>query len=335
MMPVPRRVGGLGVEVADRVGAVGQAQREGRHVELGLVAVDAEPELEDALDRDAAVVEQRPGDAPDEVGIEALVAGRDRRVDREHAVAPDRRPRRRRASSPAATCSRARSASRNAEWPSLRCQTAGARPSARIARTPPMPRTSSWWRRISRPRTYRMLVIGRSASAFSGRSVSSSRTGTRPTWATQTATDRSRPGSSTVTVSGRPDASWTRPSGSRRQVVVGVVVLLVAVGIDRLAEVALAIEQPDADRRQGHVAGRLHVVAGEDAEAARVDAERFVEAVLGAEVGDRAAQRVGVAALEPVVGAVGHVARRTRPGRRGTRPGTWRHRAGATSRSGR
>ena len=61
-------------------------------------------------------------------------------------------------------------------------------PSARSARTPPTPRTSSWWRRISRPRTYRMWVIGRSASSFSGRSVSSRRTGTRPTWASQTAT---------------------------------------------------------------------------------------------------------------------------------------------------
>ena len=37
-------------------------------------------------------VEQRAGDAPDEVGVEPLVAGRDRRVDREDAVAPDRRP---------------------------------------------------------------------------------------------------------------------------------------------------------------------------------------------------------------------------------------------------
>ena len=52
----------------------------------------------------------------------------------------------------------------------------------------------------------------------------------------------------------------------------------------------------------------LHVVAGEDAEAARVDAERLVEAVFGAEVGDRAVERVAVAALEPVVRAVGHVA---------------------------
>ena len=78
---------------------------------------------------------------------------------------------------PSATSSRARSTSRNAEWPSLRCQTAGSRPSARSARTPPTPRTSSWWSRISRPRTYRMWVIGRSASSLSGMSVSSSSTG--------------------------------------------------------------------------------------------------------------------------------------------------------------
>ena len=51
----------------------------------------------------------------------------------------------------------------------------------------------------------------------------------------------------------------------------------------------------------------LHVVAGQDAETARVDPERLVEAVFGAEVGDRAAELVGVAALEPMAGAVGHV----------------------------
>ena len=169
------------------------------------VAVDAAAQLEDALDRHAAVsaavaVEERAGDAADEVGVEPLVAGRDRRVDREDAVAPDARPRRRRAPRRRRRARAARSPSRNAEWPSLRCQTAGSMPSARMARTPPTPRTSSWWSRISRPRTYRMWVIGRSAASFSGRSVSSSRTGTRPTWASQTATARSRPGSSTVTV---------------------------------------------------------------------------------------------------------------------------------------
>ena len=38
-------------------------------------------------------VEERARDAPDEVGVEPLVARRDRRVDREHAVAADRRQR--------------------------------------------------------------------------------------------------------------------------------------------------------------------------------------------------------------------------------------------------
>ena len=99
------------------------------------------------------------------------------------------------------------------------------------------------------------------------------------------------------------DAAERQPA----QVVVGVVVLLVAVGVDRLAEVALAIEEPHADRRQGHVAGRLHVVAGQHAEPARVDPERLVEAVFGAEVGDRPVQGLAVAAMEPVVRAVGHV----------------------------
>ena len=51
--------------------------------------IDAETELEDALDGHAAVVEQRTGHAADEIGIEPLVARRDRRVDREDAVAPD------------------------------------------------------------------------------------------------------------------------------------------------------------------------------------------------------------------------------------------------------
>jgi hypothetical protein len=84
-------------------------------------------------------------------------------------------------------------------------------------------------------------------------------------------------------------------------------VLLVPVGVDGLTEVALAVEQPDADERECHVAGRLHVVAREDAEAARIDAERFVDPVLGAEVGDLAVDLVAVLALEPMTRAVGHV----------------------------
>ena len=125
MTPAHVALAVIGMELADGVGATRQAQGEGGHVELRRVAVDAEAELEHLLDRDAAPIEQRPRHATDEVRIEPLVAGRHRRVDGEDAVAADRRPRLCRASSPAATCSRARSASRNAEWPSFRCQTAG------------------------------------------------------------------------------------------------------------------------------------------------------------------------------------------------------------------
>ena len=52
-------------------------------------------------------------------------------------------------------------------------------------------------------------------------------------------------------------------------------------------EVALAVEEADADEGQPEVAGRLAVVAGQDAEAAGIDGQAFVEAELGAEVGDQ------------------------------------------------
>ena len=55
--------------------------------------------------------------------------------------------------SPIWTRSRARSSVRNEQWPSFMCHTDGWIPSARSARTPPMPCTISWHSRISRPRT--------------------------------------------------------------------------------------------------------------------------------------------------------------------------------------
>ena len=66
--------------------------------------------------------------------------------------------------------------------------------------------------------------------------------------------------------------------------------LLVAIGVDLLAEVAATVEEADADERQRRVGCRLAVVAGQDAEAAGVDLHRLVDAVLGAEVGDRPGQ---------------------------------------------
>ena len=74
--------------------------------------------------------------------------------------------------------------------------------------------------------------------------------------------------------------------------------LLPAVGVELLAEVALAVEEPDADERHAELAGRLEVVAGQHAEAARVLRQGLGDAELGREVGDLAQRAVGPA-LEP------------------------------------
>ena len=61
---------------------------------------------------------------------------------------------------------------------------------------------------------------------------------------------------------------------------------LIAVAVDALGEVALAVEHAYGDEGQSQVAGRLAVVTGEDAQAAGVDGQTLVEAELRAEIGD-------------------------------------------------
>ena len=57
--------------------------------------------------------------------------------------------------------------------------------------------------------------------------------------------------------------------------------LLVSVGVEPLTEVPLGIQDPDADERQAEVGGRLQVVAGQDAETARVLRQGLGEPELG------------------------------------------------------
>ncbi len=305
--PGPRLVGGLGVQVADRVGTVGQAQREGRHVELRAVRIHAQPELQDALHRDAAVVEERPGDPPDEVRIEAFVAGRDGGVDGEDAVRADRRPRLFELHPAGDMLPRAFGQEERrvalVEVPDRRRQPeCPDRAHAADAEHELLVEAHLAAANVQDvgDRPVRVGVLREIGVEQQDRDPSDLGDPDRDGQVAPGQLDRHGQGQARRVL----DPSERQP----RQVVVGVVVLLVAVGIDRLAEVALAIEEPYADRRQGHVAGRLHVVAGEDAEPARVDAEQFVEPVLGAEVGDRSGQLVGIPALEPVARAVGHVA---------------------------
>ena len=69
-----------------------------------------------------------------------------------------------------------------------------------------------------------------------------------------------------------------------------VLLLLPAVPREGLAEVAVPVEEPDADEGDAEVAGRLEVVAGEDAEAAGVLRQRRGDPELGREVADGGGQ---------------------------------------------
>ncbi len=106
-----------------------------------------------------------------------------------------------------------------------------------------------------------------------------------------------------------------RPHRQRSVIDVDVVLVLPAVAIEPLPEVALVVVEADADERDAEVRRALDVIAGEDAEAAGVDRQRLVDAELGREVGDRPRpEHAGVARapgvrrvevlLQPPVGVV-------------------------------
>ena len=78
-----------------------------------------------------------------------------------------------------------------------------------------------------------------------------------------------------------------RTDRQRRGVDVEVLLLLAHLVVEALPEVALVVVEADADQRDAEVGGRLDVIAGQDAEAARVDRQRLVQPELGGEVGDR------------------------------------------------
>ncbi len=91
-----------------------------------------------------------------------------------------------------------------------------------------------------------------------------------------------------------------RGDGHGVRVEVGVGLLLPAVAVERLAEVAVPVEQADADEGHAEVAGGLEVVAGQHPEATGVLRERLGDAELGREVGDAPQGPVGLGpGLEP------------------------------------
>ena len=67
----------------------------------------------------------------------------------------------------------------------------------------------------------------------------------------------------------------------------GVRFLLPAVLVDALREIALDVQQPDADERNAQVGRAFQMVAGQHAQAARINRQRLVDAELGRKVRGR------------------------------------------------
>ena len=77
--------------------------------------------------------------------------------------------------------------------------------------------------------------------------------------------------------------------------------LLPAVGGEVLLEVAVAIQQPDADQRHAQFAGALQVIPGQNPQTAGVDRQRLVQPELGREVRHLHLRLVGVGLVEPAL----------------------------------
>ena len=80
--------------------------------------------------------------------------------------------------------------------------------------------------------------------------------------------------------------------------------LLPAIAIQALAEIALAIKQADANQRDVQIGRALDVVAREHAQAARINRERLVQAELGREICHRTRpQSAGVSCAPGTIGS--------------------------------
>ncbi len=107
-------------------------------------------------------------------------------------------------------------------------------------------------------------------------------------------------------VEGERDAKWASAVGiedfaegapAHFEALVGV--LLPAVRVNGLAEEPAPIQESDGDQGDAEIRRGLHVIAREHAEPARVEGELLVDAVLSAEVGNRAVEFATMVSVEP------------------------------------
>ena len=270
---LPGGIGGLGVEQAHGVRAAREPEAEGGHVELARVPVGAPADLEHPIHRNATgagpsvSVEQRPGDLADQRRVEAFVAGGDRRVDREDAVP---------------TVLGEGLVERRARGDALAGSLGEQERGVALVQVPDGGVDAERPDRADTADPQHELLMQAHLPATDVQDV-----GDRPVGSMvlgvvgvqqqhRDPTDLHRPDVDTYVPPGQFDghrqgiACSVEGPGQWQagQVVVRVGVFLMPVRIDRLAEIPAAVQEPDADERQRHVARRLHVVAGEDPQAA-------------------------------------------------------------------
>ena len=68
---------------------------------------------------------------------------------------------------------------------------------------------------------------------------------------------------------------------------------LPVVRVNRLLEITFAVKQTDADKTEAEVAGGFRVVAGQNAQAAGGNGQRFVKTEFRGKIGDRILMQLG------------------------------------------
>ena len=105
--------------------------------------------------------------------------------------------------------------------------------------------------------------------------------GTRPTCTLQTCACTGCPARSTSTITGLPSGPMSHADRQIVKIVVHVRFLLPAGLAEILAEVSLLVEQSDAHQWHAQVAGRLQMIAGQNAETAGENREALGQSELG------------------------------------------------------
>ena len=242
---------------------------------------------------------------------------------------------------PASTSSRMRSTPRNPAWPSFMWNTSGAGKPFDGGERADRPYAADAGQDLLLDAVLLVAAVEPVGDRRAGRDRSP---GCRnPAAATEfDRPARSRPapaaarmsGIASSTSTGSPACVGEQPQRQSLRIQRRVVLVLPAVGGQRLPEVARAVVQAHRDQRQAQVRRGLQVVSGQDPQAAGIVRQHLGNAELHREVGDAVGHRGAVALLAAGTTAAGSDSRRARRPARRAGPGSRRRRRARRAGSG-